>query len=125
LPVSLYYGSETPVTDTARPLYLKLRDMVATGIIDGTYPEGRMLPSVRAFAAQNRANPLTVSKAFQHFQLEGLVQVQRGVGMVVAPGAARRLQTLERERFLNDAWPKIRARMLLLGIDAASLAASD
>ena len=40
----------------ARPIYLKLRDLIAAGIIDGTYPEGGMLPSVRAFAAQQGAN---------------------------------------------------------------------
>jgi GntR family transcriptional regulator len=125
LPVSLYYASETPVPDDARPFYLKLRDIVAARIIDGTYPEGAMLPSVRSFAAHHGANPLTVSKAFQQFQLEGFVQVQRGVGMVVAPGAARRLQRAERERFLSSEWPQIRARMHLLEIDMATIAASN
>jgi GntR family transcriptional regulator len=32
----------------SRPVYLKLRDMIAAAIIDGTYPEGSMLPSVRS-----------------------------------------------------------------------------
>ena len=45
-----------------------------------------MLPSVRAFAAEQGANPLTVAKAYQQFQTDGLVEVQRGVGMFVARG---------------------------------------
>ena len=45
-----------------------------------------MLPSVRAFAAQQGANPLTVAKAYQLFQDTGLVEVKRGVGLFVAPG---------------------------------------
>lgn len=105
----------------SRPIYLKLRDQIAGGIIDGTYPEGGLLPSVRAFAAQQGANPLTVAKAYQQFQLDGLVEVLRGVGMVVAPGAAARLRALERQAFLVEEWPEIRARMDLLGITPADL----
>ena len=64
--------------NAGKPVYLKLRDLIAAAIIDGTYGEGAMLPSVRAFAAQQGANPLTVAKAYQQFQLDGLVEVQRG-----------------------------------------------
>ena len=47
----------------SKPVYLKLRDMIAAAIIDGRYAEGDMLPSVRAMAAEQGANPLTVAKA--------------------------------------------------------------
>lgn len=73
------------MSEPARPVYLKLRDLIAAAIIEGRYPEGKMLPSVRAFAAQQGANPLTVAKAYQQFQTDGLVAVQRGVGMYVTP----------------------------------------
>ncbi|MEY4237909.1 MAG: hypothetical protein RL339_510 [Pseudomonadota bacterium] len=106
-----------------QPVYLKLRDLIAAAIIDGTYPEGAMLPSVRALAAEQGANPLTVAKAYQQFQLDGLVEVQRGVGMFVARGAAERLRRSERETFLARDWPEIRARMERLGIAAADLLA--
>ena len=66
-----------------RPVYLRLRDEIAAAIIDGRYGEGDMLPSVRAFAAEQGANPLTVAKAYQQFQTDGLIRVQRGVGMFV------------------------------------------
>ena len=49
---------------SSQPVYLKLRDIIAAAIIDGTYGEGAMLPSVRAFAAEQGANPLTVAKAY-------------------------------------------------------------
>lgn len=104
-----------------KPVYLKLRDLIADAIIDGTYPEGAMLPSVRAFAADQGANPLTVAKAYQQFQLDGLVEVQRGVGMFVAPGAADRLRQAERRSFLAEEWPAIRARIERLGMRPAEL----
>lgn len=125
LRVSLYYGTASPMaspsSSTGRPVYLKLRDQIAAAILDGTFAEGAMLPSVRAYAAAEAANPLTVAKAYQQFQDEGLVQVQRGVGMFVAPGAAEALRAREREAFLRHEWPEIRARMRRLHLDAAQL----
>jgi GntR family transcriptional regulator len=109
------------MSDDNRPVYLKLRDLIAAGIIEGRYAEGEMLPSVRAFASEQGANPLTVAKAYSQFQADGLVDVQRGVGMFVAPGAAERLRETERKRFLEEEWPAVRARMERLAIDPISL----
>lgn len=108
-------------TAAGRPVYLKLRDQIAAAILDGTFAEGVILPSVRAYAAAEAANPLTVAKAYQQFQAEGLVLVQRGVGMFVAPGAAETLRAREREAFLTSEWPAIRARMRRLHLDPAHL----
>ena len=82
-----------------------------------------MLPSVRALAAEQGANPLTVAKAYQQFQLDGLVEVQRGVGMFVVRGAAEKLRRTKREQFLAHDWPKVRARMERLGINPTELLA--
>lgn len=132
---ALYYVTDAPDTallarkdpirmsQQSRPVYLKLRDQIAAAIIEGVYAEGEMLPSVRAFAAEQGANPLTVAKAYQQFQADGLVEVQRGVGMYVVPGAAEKLRRSEREQFLAEEWPELRERMERLGIDAAELLA--
>ncbi len=109
----------------SQPVYLKLRDLIADAIIDGSYGEGAMLPSVRAFAVEQGANPLTVAKAYQQFQLDGLVEVQRGVGMFVVPGAADKLRLAERNAFLTAEWPMIRIRMDRLGIAPADLLVED
>ena len=111
------------MSTNSRPVYLRLRDLIAEAIIDGTFAEGAMLPSVRAFASEQGANPLTVAKAYQQFQLDGLIEVQRGVGMYVAAGAAERLRSSERAAFLAEEWPQIRARMQVLGIAPADLEA--
>ena len=104
-----------------RPVYLRLRDEIAAAIIEGRYAEGDMLPSVRAFAAEQGANPLTVAKAYQQFQADGLIRVQRGVGMFVREGAAEQLRASERTQFLEQEWPQIRDRMARLGIDPAEV----
>ena len=104
-----------------KPVYVRLRDTIADAILAGRYKDGDPLPSVRAFAAEQSANPLTVAKAYQGFQDEGLVTVKRGVGMFVAPGASARLRDSERNRFIKEEWPAVRARMKRLGIDPAVL----
>ena len=108
-------------TQHEKPVYVRLRETIADGIMAGKYSDGDPLPSVRALAAEEQANPLTVAKAYQGFQDEGLIVVKRGVGMFVAPGARIRLRESERDRFLKEEWPQIRARMKRLGIDAGEL----
>src|ERR671921_1562981 len=105
-------------TPHEKPVYVRLRETIADAILSGQFRDGDPLPSVRALAAEQQANPLTVAKAYQGFQDEGLIVVKRGVGMFVAPGARTRLRESERDRFLKEEWPEIRARMKRLGIDA-------
>ena len=111
----------TAVENTSAPVYLRLRGLLAGAILAGDYEEGDQLPSVRAFAAEHGANPLTVAKAYQTLQDEGFVAVRRGVGMFVAEGARDRLRRQEREAFLTQTWPHVRAQIDRLGLDAAEL----
>lgn len=104
-----------------KPVYVRLRETIADAILAGLYRDGDALPSVRALAAEEQANPLTVAKAYQGFQDEGLVIVKRGVGLFVASGARARLRDLERSRFIKEEWPAIRDRMQRLGIEPAEL----
>ncbi len=104
------------MAEDSKPVYLRLREIIAASILDGDYGDGDLLPSVRAFAAALGANPLTVAKAYQSFQDDGLVVVKRGVGMFVADGATRRLREAERERFLETVWPPVAAQMRRLGL---------
>ena len=108
-------------TQHDKPVYVRLRETIADAIMAGKYADGDPLPSVRALAAEEQANPLTVAKAYQGFQDEGLIVVKRGVGMFVAPGARARLSDSERTRFLKEEWPEIRARMKRLGSELADL----
>ena len=111
----------TALSGEDSPVYLRLRGTIAAGILRGDYRAGDQLPSVRALAAEHGANPLTVAKAYQSFQDDGYVEVRRGVGMFVLPGAVERLRVTERERFVQSQWPRIRGYIDLLGLDAADL----
>lgn len=109
------------MSEESKPVYLRLREIIAASILDGSFNDGDMLPSVRALAAQQGANPLTVAKAYQCFQDDGLILVKRGVGMFVADGASRRLREAERRRFLDTVWPPVADQIRRLGISAEDL----
>ena len=117
----LYYNGMTLHATPDKPVYVRLREVISDGILAGRFGDGDPLPSVRMLAADEGANPLTVAKAYQGFQDEGLVLVRRGIGMFVAPGARARLREAERERFMASEWPQFRERMKQLGIDPAAL----
>jgi GntR family transcriptional regulator len=90
-------------------------------ILDGDLGEGDPLPSVRVVSAEYRVNPLTVMKGYQQLVDEDLVEARRGLGMFVKEGAAKLLLQGERDRFLNEEWPRVRETIDRLGLSAEEL----
>ena len=103
------------------PIYRQLRDRVVAMILDGVLKQGDALPSVRQVAADFQINPITVSKAYQELVDENLVEKRRGLGMYVTEGARSALLKSERDRFLNEEWPPLAARLERMEIDLATL----
>ena len=103
------------------PIYRQLRERVVAMILDGVLKQGDALPSVRQVAADFQINPITVSKAYQELVDENLVEKRRGLGMYVTEGARSALLKSERDRFLNEEWPPLAARLERMGIDLATL----
>jgi GntR family transcriptional regulator len=110
-----------PQWDDSVPIYRQLRDRVVARILEGSLKEGDPLPSVRSVAADFRLNPLTVLKGYQQLVDDDLVEKRRGRGMYVKPGAVKALMKGERQRFLEEEWPKVYATILRLGLSAAEL----
>jgi GntR family transcriptional regulator len=107
----------------SQPIYRQLRDKVVAMILEGTLADGDALPSVRNVAADFSLNPLTVLKGYQQLVDEGLVEKKRGRGMFVTAGARSQLLKGERQRFLEQEWPRVAATIERLGLDAADLLA--
>lgn len=104
-----------------QPIYRQLRDRVVAMILDGVLKEGDPLPSVRNVAAEYRLNPLTVLKGYQELVDEELVEKRRGLGMFIKAGARNLLLRGEREKFLEEEWPRIHATIQRLGLTADEL----
>ena len=114
-----------PEWNDSQPIYRQIRDRVVAMILDGVLQEGDPLPSVRVVATESRVNPLTVLKAYQQLADERLVEKRRGLGMFINDGARNLLLQGERERFLSDQWPEIRATILRLGLADQLLGAAE
>lgn len=110
-----------PQWEDSVPIYRQLRDRVVAMILDGILKEGDALPSVRSVASEFRLNPLTVLKGYQQLVDEHLVEKRRGRGMFVSTGAGAALLKDERQRFLEDEWPKVHAAIVRLGLSPSDL----
>jgi len=104
-----------------QPIYRQLRERVVAMILDGVLRDGDPLPSVRTVAAEYRINPITVLKAYQQLVDEQLVEMKRGRGMFINAGARELLLRGERQKFLDEQWPRIRETIQRLGLTAEEL----
>jgi GntR family transcriptional regulator len=105
----------------SQPIYRQLRDRVVDLILDGVLKEGDPLPSVRNVAAEYRVNPITVLKGYQQLVEENLVETKRGRGMFINAGARELLLQGERQKFLEEQWPRIHATIQRLGLTPREL----
>jgi len=105
----------------SQPIYRQLRDRVVALMLDGVLKEGDPLPSVRNVAAEYRINPITVLKGYQQLVDEQLVETKRGRGMFIKAGARSLLLQAERQKFLEEQWPRISATIQRLGLTPEEL----
>lgn len=105
--------------DQERPIYRQLMEQIISRIIDQTYREGELLPSVRQIASDFLVNPLTAARAYR--ELGEYTEARRGIGLIVKEGVRDLLLRREQKRFLRDEWPVIRERIKALEIDPKEL----
>lgn len=107
--------------DQHLPIYRQLMNLLVERILDQTYPEGEMLPSVRQLASDFQVNPLTVSKVYKELSRDNFTETKRGEGLIVKHGVRALLFKRERNRFLKEEWPALRERLKRLDIDIDEL----
>ena len=71
-------------TGSPEPIYRQLIDQARRFVAGGQLKPGDVLPSVRDIAEELAVNPMTVSKAYNMLETEGLFERRRGIGMLVA-----------------------------------------
>ncbi|MBA2480055.1 MAG: GntR family transcriptional regulator [Planctomycetes bacterium] len=70
--------------DSPEPLYLQLVRQLRAAVASGRMQPGERIPSHRELAAQLVINHLTIKRAFDLLEAEGLVITKRGLGTFVA-----------------------------------------
>ena len=104
-----------------QPIYQQLKDKIVEGILNGAFPEGEAIPSIRQVAEQYQLNPITVSKAYQMLVDDHILEKQRGLGMFVKLNVRNQLHDSERDQFIREEWPKILQRIEQLGLSKKEL----
>ena len=71
-----------------RPIYVQLMSEIELRIINGLYPIGTKLPSVRDLATEAGVNPNTMQKALTELERKGLLYTQRTSGRFITDDSA-------------------------------------
>jgi len=72
----------SPSGDT--PIYQQLYDQLASQIMTGTLKSGTCLPPIRAVAKELRISVITVKKAWDELEHDGLIVTMSGKGCFVS-----------------------------------------
>src|SRR5690606_11907237 len=113
--------SDTASWAEGQPIYRQIMEAMIGRILEGSYPEGELLPSVRQLATDFGVSPLTAAKVLTELSRENLTEKRRGIGFEVRKGVRKVLLHRERKKFMEEEWPEIRARMKRMGIDMRDL----
>ena len=83
------------------PLHAQISRQIRAKILSGDLDGGDALPSIRGLAQGQRVSVITIQRAYDDLEREGLVRSRRGKGFWVAPLANGRKNTMAEERFAN------------------------
>ena len=100
------------------PIYQQIYEQLRSQILAGTLKSDACLPPIRTAAAELRVSVITVKKAYEALEREGLLYAVTGRGTFVAP-----LRAAEREdrraRLAEEALARELSRCKALGLGKA------
>ncbi|WP_341956879.1 GntR family transcriptional regulator [Microbacterium sp. LWH13-1.2] len=102
--------------DSARPLFDQVAASVRADVLTGRLGPGDRLPAARELADALEINLHTVLRAYQQLRDEGLIDLRRGRGAVVAASASPLAE-------LSQDIIALVARAASLGVSSTTLAA--
>lgn len=89
------------------PLHSQLSRQVRAKILAGDLDVGESLPSIRGLARQARVSVITVQRAYEDLEREGLIVARRGKGFFVSAMSEASKDRLARERFADALEPVV------------------
>lgn len=84
-----------------KPIYLQIADLIQNRIINGTYPLGEKLPSVRELALELIINVRTVQAALRELDKHNVIETVRGRGTYVTKDQEL-IDQLKQDRLYHD-----------------------
>lgn len=96
---------------SAEPLHSQITRQLRAKILAGELAEGAELPSIRALAREQRVSVITVQRAYEELERDGLIIARRGKGFFVAPLSAAQKQQMATARLKENLAPLIEAAL--------------
>jgi len=91
------------------PLQGQIVRQIRAKILAGELTAGADLPSIRKLAREQHISVITVQRAYEALENEGLIHSRRGKGFFVTELSAETRKKMARERFQETLEPRIRA----------------
>ena len=71
------------LTKSGLPIYEQIERQIKDKIVAGELKEGEMLPSIRALAADLKISVITIKRAYEDLEKEGMIYSVQGKGFFV------------------------------------------
>lgn len=84
---------------SSEPLHAQISRQVRARILANQLTDGQLLPSIRGMARQHRVSVITVQRAYDDLEKEGLIRSRRGKGFFVSEISKEKKQAMAEERF--------------------------
>jgi GntR family transcriptional regulator len=84
---------------------------IRAAVLAGDLPAGENLPSIRALASEQRVSVITVQRAYEELEREGLIHSRRGKGFFISALPADEKKTMAKQRLLENVGPPINAAL--------------
>lgn len=89
-------------SDSAKPLFLQIRELIEDQIVNDQLKEGDQAPSTNQLVNFYKINHATVSKGITQLVDEGILFKKRGIGMFVAEDAKKTLVQQRKKAFVDN-----------------------
>jgi GntR family transcriptional regulator len=102
------------------PLHSQMSRQIRAKILSKDLADGEALPSIRRLARQQRVSVITVQRAYDDLESEGLVHARRGKGFWVTPTPEGQKRKMALQRF-TDALQDLVAHAAAEGLGPADM----
>jgi GntR family transcriptional regulator len=93
------------------PLQSQISRQIRAKILAGELNAGDDLPSIRGLARDQKISVITVQRAYENLEREGLIHSRRGKGFFVSAIPDTEKTTMARERFRENIDPIMKAAL--------------
>lgn len=97
-------------------IFLQIADSISEKVMEGKYPPGEKIPSVRDLAIEFGVNPNTVMRTYSELQTRGIIENKRGVGYYVNDEAPAIIRQWKKKEFFESELPLIVRQTKILNI---------